>query len=153
MKTILRGIVLASLLTATSARADDELGTVTLVGCGGLAHSHVVVKWDSGKTNVAAYCPPAGFPIGFAKGDRVKMQNGVLVKVSGSALPSSPPFNQPVPAPPPAPSATRGTVTGVTVSVKMDDGTTREIQLPAGTAPSIGAKVEVTGSSIKPVGK
>ena len=141
-------IPLAILLlsTAVLAAEQDELGTVVLVGCGSLGQSHIHVKWDSGKTNIGAYCPPAGFPIGFAKGDRVKKENGVLVKMGGSALPTSTPSK-----PPPTSTVPRGTVTGITVSVKMDDGTTREIHLPAGTAPSIGATVEVTGTSLRPV--
>lgn len=148
-------LLLYAAIASAYATEQEDIGTVTLVGCGGLAQSHVVVKWDSGKTNVAAYCPPAGFPIAFAKGDRVKKVNGTLVKVAGAGLPQSSPSKPPAPPPvtPPAPAAARGTVTGITVSVKLDDGTTREIHMPGVTATNIGDKVEVSGDSLKPVRK
>ena len=140
---------------ASALAAEEELGTVTLVACGGLAQSHVLVKWDSGKTNVGAYCPPAGVPIGFAKGDRVKKVDGRLVKVAGAGIPQPSPPKPPAPPPatPPAPTTGKGTVTGITVWVKLEGGQNREIHMTTIPAMNLGDKVEVTGDSLKPAGK
>ena len=133
----------ALLLMAPAQAVEGEMGTVT-AACGGLMTIGVMVKWDSGSSSIEDRCGLGGSSP-FEKGDRVKRVGKGIVKVSGSGSP---------PPPPPTPSATRGTVTAIVVSVKMDDGTTREIKIPARLgATSIGDKVEVSGSSLKPAGK
>ena len=144
------------LFVATSAHAGEEgeLGTVS-VNCAGFAYTGVSVKWDSGKITREAACPPANVPgmMSFKTGERVKRVGKELVKVTASAQPQppSPPKPQPTSPAPPKPASNKGTVTGMVVSVKLDDGTTREIRVPPENgAVKIGDKIEVSGSQVKP---
>jgi hypothetical protein len=136
--------VAALLLTAPAQAAEGETGTVTADNCGKFAPGSIIVKWDSGRISAEFVCGLGGLSR-FDKGDRVKRVGQDLVKVSGSAA---------KPPDPPTPSATRGTVTSILVSVRMDDGTTREIKIAGRLdATGIGDKVELSGSSLKPARK
>lgn len=142
------------LLVALPAFAvqEGELGTVS-ANCGGFGQNGISVRWDSGTTTREAPCPPAKVApmFTFNTGDRVKRVGNSIVKVSAAPPPSPAPTKPPAP---PKAASNKGTVTGLVVSVTLEDGTSREIRIPPGNdAVKIGDKVEVLGSQLKPAGR